>query len=164
MVHSDDTIRLEWVRPDYSLINATRFVAKDGALTTNLNLKFVDNAWTVDGDHDGKQLNEKLKGDGQPGTSLAQADGLRKILAASDPVGSQQTMWSWMGNAPDRLVETKTKITARAGDKKFKGTAMLEGINADVIIDQVSGTVAFAEIKANGIEMTFERVYARGTF
>jgi len=164
VLHSDDTIRLEWVRPDYSLINATRFVAKDGALTTNLNLKFVDKAWTVDGDHDGKKLNEKLKGDGQPGTTLAQADGLRKILAAADPVGSQQTMWSWLGNTPDRLVETKTKITGKAGDKKFKGVATLEGINAEVIIDQVSGTVAAAEIKAGGIEMTFERVYVNGSF
>jgi hypothetical protein len=164
VLHSDDTIRLEWVRPDYSLINATRFVAKNGALTTNLNLKFVDKAWIVDGDHDGKKLNHKLKGDGQPGTSLAQAVGLRKILAASDPIGSQQTMWSWLGSAPDTLVETNTKITAKAGDKKFKGVANLEGINADVIIDQVSGTVAFAEVKTNGIEMTFERVYARGTF
>lgn len=163
-LNSDDTIRLEWVRPDYSLINATRFVAKNGALTTNLNLKFVDKAWTVDGDHEGKKLNQKLKGDGQPGTSLAQAYGIRKILAASDPVGSQQTMWAWLGSTPDRLVETKTKITAKAGDKKFKGVATLEGINADVIIDQVSGTVAAAEIKVAGLNMTFERVYTKGTF
>jgi len=124
----------------------------------------VDNAWTVDGDHDGKKLNEKLKGDGQPGTWLAQADGLRKMLAASDPVGTQQTMWSWLGRTPDKLVETKTKITAKAGDKKYKGVATLEGINADVIIDQASGTVAVAEVKTMGVEMKFERVYVKGTF
>jgi hypothetical protein len=163
-LHSDDTIRLEWVRPDYSLINANRFVAKDGELVTNLNLKFLDKAWTVDGDHDGKKLNEKLKSDAQPGTWLAQADGLRKILANADPVGSQQTMWAWIGNAPDKLVETKTKIIAKAGDKKFKGLATLDGINADVIIDQASGTMVVAEVKTGGIEMTFERVYVKGTF
>jgi len=163
-LHSDDTIRLEWVRPDYSLINATRFVAKDGELTTNLNLKFVGKGWTVEGDHDGKKVNGELKGDGQPGTWLAQADGLRKILAASDPVGAQQTMRSWQGSTPDTLLETKTKITAKAGDKKYKGVATLEGLNADVIVDQVSGTVVVAEVKNLGVEMKFERVYAKGTF
>jgi len=164
-LQSDDTIRLEWVRPDYSLINASRFVAKDGALTSNLNLKLVDNAWRVDGEHEGKKLDEKLKSDGQPGTWLAQADGIRKILAAADPVGTQQTMWSWLGGVnPDKLVETKTKITAKAGDKKFKGVAMLEGISVDVIIDQATGTVVVGKTKVGGMEMAFERVYAKGTF
>jgi hypothetical protein len=163
-LQSDDTIRLEWVRPDFSLINASRFVAKNGELTSNLNLKLVDNVWTVDGDHDGKKLNGKLKTDGQPGTWLAQADGIRKILAAPDPVGTQQTMWSWLGETPDRLVETKTKITARAGDKKFKGVATLEGFTANVIIDQATGTAINAEVKIGPMEMTFERVYAKGTF
>ena len=164
VLHSEDIIRLEWVRPDYSLINATRFVAQDGALTSNLEIKVVGDHWTVEGEHDGKKLNQKLKTDAQPGTWLAQANGIRKMLANADSVGSAHAMWYWLGSIPDTLVETKMKVTAKAGARKFKGVATLEGINADVIIDQDSGTVVVAEVKANGMEMTFERVYAKGTF
>jgi hypothetical protein len=161
-LHSQDATRLEWVRPDNSLINATRIVAEDGELTTNLNLEVVDDYWMVKGDHGGKKIEEKLKTDAQPGTWLAQASGIRKILASDNPVGTEHKMWYWLGGSPEKLTETKARVTAKAGDKRFKGTATLDGIDADVIIDATSGTIVSADVKANGMAMNFERVYARG--
>jgi len=160
--HSQDATRLEWVRPDNSLINATRIVVEDGELTTNLNLQVVDDYWTVEGDHGGKKISEKLKTDAQPGTWLAQASVIRKILAADNPVGTEHKMWYWLGGDPVKLTETKAWVTAKDGVKRFKGVATLEGIDADVIIDATSGTIVNADVNTKGMAMTFERVYAKG--
>ena len=65
MLHSQDSVHLEWIRPDASLINATHFIGKDGELTTSLTLNVVEDAWVVDGDLDGKKFNEKLETDAQ---------------------------------------------------------------------------------------------------
>jgi hypothetical protein len=161
-LHSQDVTRLEWVRPDNSLINATRIVAEDGKLTTNLNLKVVDDQWKVEGDHGGKKIDEKLNTDAQPGSWLAQASGIRKILTAANPVGTEYSMWYWLGSEPTKLTETKARVTAKAGDKRFKGVATLDGLNADVVMDATTGTIVNAQVKTNGMEMNFERVYAKG--
>ena len=95
-MHSQDAVHLEWIRADSSLINATHFIGKDGELTTSVALNVVEDAWVVDGELDGKKYNEKLKADAQPGTWVAQALGLRKLLAADNPVGAEHTMSSWL--------------------------------------------------------------------
>lgn len=163
-LHSQDAVHLEWIRTDNSLINATHFIAKDGELTTSLSLNVVDDTWVVDGDLDGKKINEKLKGDGQPGTWVAQAFGIRKLLAADNPIGAEHRMASWLASDPTKLVDASVKVIAKAGDKQFKALATAGEINATVTLDKASGTVVAAEVKMGAIGITMERVYLKGTF
>ncbi|HYJ41572.1 MAG TPA: hypothetical protein VEW08_12330 [Steroidobacteraceae bacterium] len=163
-LHSQDAVHLEWIRTDSSLINATHFIAKDGELTTSVALNVEDNAWVVDGELDGKKYNQKLKADAQPGTWVAQALGLRKLLSADNPVGAEHTMSAWLADDPGKLTDARTKVIAKAGDKRFKALATAGDMNATVTIDKATGTIDAAEMEIGGLDMTIERVYTKGAF
>jgi hypothetical protein len=163
-LHSQDAVDLEWIRTDSSLINATHFIAKDGELTTDVALNVVEDAWVVDGKLDGKKFNEKLKADAQPGTWVAQALGLRKLLSTDNPIGAEHTMSSWLASDPGKLIDARTKVIAKSGNKHFKAEATAGEINATVTIDTTTGTVDVAEMKIGGMELTIERVYVNGSF
>jgi hypothetical protein len=163
-IHSHDAVHLEWIRPDASLINATHFIAKDGDLTTSLNLKVNEEVWVVDGDHDGKKYDEKLEGDAQPGTWIALALGLRKLLATENPIGAEHTMWTWLSSSPTKLVDGRIKVVSKVGDKQFKAQAKAGDMNATLTIDKAVGVVDAAQMNVGGIDVVIERVYRQGTF
>ena len=163
-LHSQDAVHLEWIRPDASLINATHFIAKDGELTTNVTLNVVEDVWVVDGELEGKKLNEKLAGDAQPGTWVALAKGLRKLLATDNPVGAEHTMSTWLASDPRKLVDAKTKVVSQVGSKQFKAQATAGDMNATITLDKESGTVDNAEIRMGAMEVKVERVYLKGSF
>ena len=163
-LHSQDAVHLEWIRPDASLINATHFIAKDGELTTNVSLNVVEDAWVVAGDLAGKKLNEKLAGDAQPGTWVALAKGLRKLLATDNPVGAEHSMSTWLASDPGRLIDARTKVISKVGSKQFKAQATAGDMNATITIDKDSGTVENAELKMGSMEMKVQRVYLKGSF
>jgi hypothetical protein len=164
VVHSQDSVSQEWIRPDASLINATHFISTDGELGTSLNLKSTDGAWIIEGDHEGKKLSEKLKPDAQPTTWVAQAFALRKLLATADPVGAEHSMPQWLSSDPTRLVDAKTKILGKAGDKKFKALATAGDLQANVTLDKATGMVETAEMNLGPQKMLMERIYLKGSF
>jgi hypothetical protein len=146
------------------MINATHFIASNGELTTSLGLKIKDDLWVVEGDHDGKKIAETLKGDAQPGTWVAQAFALRKLLATANPVGAEHNMPQWLTEAPTRLSDAKTKVLARSGDKEFKALVTAGEMQANVTIETASGMIDVAEMELAGQKMKLERVYVTGTF
>jgi hypothetical protein len=161
---SQDAVHLEWIRPDASLINATHFIAKDGELTTSLSLNVVEEAWVVDGELDGKKVNEKLKTDTQPGTWVATALGLRKLMATENPVGAEHRIAAWMADDPIKLTDARTKLLSKVGAKQFKALATAGEMSATLTLDKESGTVELAEIKMDPLELKLERVYVKGSF
>ncbi|HEY6125625.1 MAG TPA: hypothetical protein VIV63_13315, partial [Steroidobacteraceae bacterium] len=140
-MHSQDGVHQEWIRPDSSMINATHFVASNGELTTSLGLKIKDDAWIIEGDHDGKKIAETLKADAQPGTWVAQAFAIRKLLATPNPVGAEHTMPQWMTDNPTKLSDAKTKVLGKAGDKQYKAFVTAGEMNANVTIETATGMI-----------------------
>lgn len=162
-IHSQDSVSQEWIRPDASLINATHFIASDGELVTSLNLKTDEGTWFIEGDHKGKKLAEKLKPDAQPTSWVAQALGLRKLLATPNPVGVEHSMPQWLSHDPTRLIDYKTKVLGKLGDKQFSALATSGDLKAKVTIDKATGMIATAEIDI-GRPITMERIYLKGSF
>jgi hypothetical protein len=163
-VHSQDAVSEQWIRPDASLINAARFISTDGELSTSLHLKSADGTWIVEGDHEGKKLAEKLQPDAQPTTWVAQAFALRKLLATANPVGAEHSMPQWLSNDPIRLIDSRTKILAKSGDRKFKALATAGNLEARVTLDQATGMVETAEMGLGPQKMLLERIYLKGSF
>jgi len=163
-LHSKDAIHQQWIRPDASLINATHFIASDGVLKTSLGLTLEDGAWIVKGDLDGKEFSQTLKADVPPGTWVAQALALRKLLATDNPVGAEHSMQQWAADDPARLTNAKTKVLARVGDKQFKGMLTAGEMTANATIDKATGMFAVVEISERGQKVTIERVYLDGSF
>jgi len=163
-LHSKDAIHQQWIRPDGSLINATHFISTDGELRTSLGLKLADASWVIEGDLDGKKYSETLKADVPPGSWVAQALALRKLLARDNPVGAEHSMPQWLSDDPARLTDAKTKVLAKAGDRQFKGQVTAGAVTANVTIDKASGMVNAAEMSIAGQQMKIERVYLHGSF
>jgi hypothetical protein len=164
VVHSQDGVSQEWIRPDASLINATHFIATDGELVTSVSLKTVEDAWIIEGDHEGKKLAEKLKPDAQPTSWVAQAQSLRKVLATAKPVGVEHSMPQWLSHDPTRLIDYKTQVLGKLGDKQFTALATSGDLQARVIIDKATGMVATAEMEIGPQKITMERIYLKGSF
>ena len=164
VVHSQDSVSQEWIRPDASLINSTHFIATDGELRTSLSLKPEEGIWIIEGDHDGKKLAEKLKPDAQPTSSVAQALSLRKLLATANPVGAEQSMQQWMSHDPARLVAYKTKILGKLGDDKFTGLATAGDMKAKVTLEKSTGMPLTAEMEMGPQKVTVDRIYLKGSF
>ena len=163
-LYSQDAVHLEWIRPDSSLINATHFIGKNGELSTSLNLGVVEDVWVVDGELDGKKYNQKLSASGQPGTWVAHALGLRKLLATDNPIGAEHIMSSWLSSDPGKFIDAKTKVIEKAGDNRFKALMTAGELNTTVTIDKATGTIDAMEMKVGALEMTMGRVYLKGAF
>ena len=163
-LHSKDSVHQQWIRPDASLINATHFIATDGELGTSLALKLADAAWVIDGSLDGKKFSETLKAVVPPGTWVAQALALRKLLATDNPVGAEHSMPQWLSEDPAELTDAKTKVLAKAGDKQFKALLTAGAMSANVTIDKTTGMVDVVDMAVAGQTMKIERVYTSGGF
>jgi hypothetical protein len=163
-IHSQDSVSLEWLRPDASLINASHFVSTDGELGTSLNLKSDEGTWVIEGDHDGKKLAEKLKPDAQPTTWVAQAQGLRKLLATDNPVGAEHSVPQWTSENPTQLTDYKTKVLSKQGDKQFNALATSGHMQAKVTVDKASGMVETADMEMGSQKLHMERIYHKGSF
>ena len=164
VVHSQDGVSQEWIRPDASLISATHFIATDGELVTSVSLKTGEDAWIIEGDHEGKKLAEKLKPDAQPTSWVAQAQALRKVLATANPVGVEHSMPQWLSHDPTRLIDYKTKVLGKLGDKQFTALATSGDLQARVTVDKATGMVATAEMDIGPQIITMERIYLKGSF
>jgi len=161
-LHTQDAVSKEWVRPDATLINAAHFIAENGELSTSIGLKLEEETWVIDGDLQGKKVNVKLPANSTPGTWIAQALGIRKLLAGENPVGGEHSIPMWVATDPSKLTDAKTKVLARNG-KDFTGRSTTGAIEADVTLDK-SGAVSVADMQIGPQKVKVERVYVNGSF
>ena len=161
-LHTQDAVTKEWVRPDATLINAAHFIAENGELNTSIGLKQEDDTWVIDGDLQGKKVNAQLPADSTPGTWLAQALGIRQLLASENPVGAEHSIAMWVATDPSKLTDAKTKVLARKG-KDFTGHSTTGALEADVTLDK-SGALIIADMQVGPQKVKIERVYVNGSF
>jgi hypothetical protein len=163
-VVSQDAIHTEFVTPDAGMINALHVIASNGELTTNLSLKPKDDLWVVDGDLQGKHVNVTLKKDAQPGTWVAQALQLRKLLAGPNPVGAEHTIQQWTSEDPGKLTAAKTKVLAKIDNAHYSALGSLGPMTATMTLDAGSGMANAAEMQMGSQKVKLERVYVEGSF
>jgi len=163
-VQSQDSERIDWLRPDGSLINSSNTDVSNGEVENSLSLQRDEGTWIVDGEVQGKAVKAQLPKDSQPGTWVIQAQQLRALLAEPDAVGREHSIGIWLAANPDKLTVEKTKILARLGDNQFSARGEFGGIGADLKLDKASGTPSGAEIKVGPIDARLERIYVNGSF
>jgi hypothetical protein len=163
-VTSQDSVNIEWIDSDAALINAVHIIARDGELTSNLKLNAKDGQWVVDGEMQGKAVSTRLEQDAHPGTWVAQAWQLRKLLAAPGAVGAVHTIPMWASSNPAKLTDGTTKILAKIDDRRYHALSKIGTLNADVTLDAETGLPSDAEIKMGPQKMKLERVFVSGAF
>ena len=163
VLHTQDSIHKEWVRPDASLINAAHFVSENGDLNVSVGLKPVDDVWVIEGELKGKEVSFKLPADSQPGTWMAQALGIRKMLAGENPVGAEHSIPMWLAVDPAKLTDAKTKVLTKKGANDFTARAVAGALEAAVVIDK-SGTISTADLQVGAQKIRIERIYVSGSF
>jgi hypothetical protein len=163
-VASQDSVSKEWVNPDAKMINALHIVGQNGELATDLKLNPEDGEWRVEGTLQGKAVSATLDKGAQPGTWVAQALGVRKLLASPQAVGGEHSIPMWASANPGKLTEGKTKVLAKIDNTHFHALAKIGTLSADVTLDSVSGMPSAAEIRIGAQKMNIERVYVSGAF
>lgn len=162
-VHSQDSMHTEWVRPDGAMINAVDFVAADGEVTTNVALRQTDGTWFINGEIQGKKVNQPVAPEAEPGSSLALALGLRRILAAPEPVGIEYAMPQWVAIDPSRVMDMKITVVSKRSDDHFYAIASLEDLRMNLTLDR-NGMAAAAEFPLGPQIARIERIAVSGSF
>lgn len=163
-VASQDSVSKEWIDSDAKMINALHIVGQNGELTTDLKLNPRDGEWVVDGEMQGKSVTAKLDKGSQPGTWVAQAWGLRKLLATPTAVGGEHSILMWSSANPGKLTDGRTKVLARIDNTHYHALTKIGTLNADVTLDATSGLPSAAEVRMGPQKMKLERVYVIGAF
>lgn len=163
-LHSQDAIHREWLRPDFSLINAAHIVASNGELSTSLNLAERDDQWVVEGELQGKEVNLTLPPGPSPGTSVEQALALRKLLAAVNPAGAEHAIALWMDVDPAKLTSVRTKLLAKSGEAGFTARASIGDVELDLVLDKATGTASSVDFSIGPQAVHLERIYQSGSF
>lgn len=161
---SQDAVHTEFIDAEAQLFNAVHVVSSNGELTTNLALKPKDGEWIVEGDLQGKKVSVKLARDSEPGTWVAQALALRRILAAPNAVGAEHSIPLWTAADPAKLTDSKAKVLAKIDATHYHALGTAGPMTADMTLDATSGMVTTAELRIGPQKVKVERVYVNGAF
>jgi len=163
-IQAQDSIHVDWVRPDGTLINAANSDVSNGELSSDLSLKEDEGVWLVEGEVQGKAVKTTLPKDSQPGNWVAQARQMRALLAEPDAPGREHTMGFWIAENPEKLTVAKTRILAKQGDRHFTARGEVGGITADLKLDSTDGMASAADLKLGPLDLKLERVHVSGSF
>ncbi|MBQ0932819.1 hypothetical protein [Ideonella alba] len=159
---SEDSVAVEWVRPDGSLINAAQFKAANGELSHNLTLKRADGVWRASGSLDGKSIDLALSG--EPASQVAQALARRQLMARADAVGASTEAMNWSGVDPTRLIKARATVLAAQGADAFSVREELGEIAMEMVLDRRTGTLLSGRMPIGPRTMSFQRIYTEGSF
>lgn len=162
-LRAQDTVDVQWVRPDRTLINATHVAADNGEIASNLKLLPTDGGWTVEGEMKGKKLSQALAPEPAPSSYLQQAAMRRAMLAQEKPVGSRDTQWHWLSADPLRLTQASVEVLG-AADGQFTARETAGPLTMDTVLDPATGMPTRGSIQIGPSALTIERVFLRGSF
>ncbi len=160
---TEDTVEVQWVRPDGSLINALQVKAEQGKLTEDVGLKrHEDGRWRAAGKLAGKDVDFDL-GEA-PSSFVALAQARRQLMARPNPVGASTEASSWSSLDLSRLLPARATVLAAAGPDAYSGREELGGIVIDAVLDRKTGTMASARIPIGPLSLDLQRVHQHGAF
>jgi hypothetical protein len=163
-LRAHEALEINWIKPDGSLINAAYTASEDGEIVSDVVLERAAGAWVIHGESQGKKLDDKLAADAQPGTWVARALALRKLLAAGNPVGVMNITPLWVSPDFGKLTEQRTKVLAKKGADRFTAHFDLGALSAETVLDASLGLPVSAEIATGTQTLRLERVHVNGSF
>jgi hypothetical protein len=163
-INTQDSIHLEWVHPDGSMINALDVVAANGEVYTNVALKREDTHWLVDGEMQGKKVSARLAADAQPRSWVEQSRDLRKVLEGDKAIGAVHSMPMWVSLDPGRLTDMKTTVLEKKGPNEFSARSSAGPLESQLLLDKATGLPSVAEIPMGPQTVRLERVHVSGSF
>jgi hypothetical protein len=162
-MHSHFADHLVLLRADGSLLSAGHSILRDGAPALKVELRQRDGLWTVDGQREGSPMRATLAAGSKPATWVEQAQDLRRILAAENPVGMESVQTMWIAAKPAELVETRTRVVARNSADEFAALLLLPRYESKIVLDRATGLASRAEVPRGSTTVLVERVYVSGS-
>jgi hypothetical protein len=159
-----DSTHTEMIDSDAHLLTAIHVTSRNGEVTTNLALRPKDSDWIVEGELQGKQVSVALPKGAAPGTWVAQALELRKLLATPDPVATEHGIALWASSDPGRLTESKLKVLSKVDATHYRAAGSTGTVNADMTLDAITGMATATEIRIGPQQVNIERIYVNGAF
>src|SRR5262249_2488707 len=147
-LRAHDTVHVQWIRPDGSLINGAYMVTRDGEVEADLTLTPLDDGkWGVKGTFDGEKLDQPIAGDLQPGSMGQLANQPREAFARSDKVGASITMPMWMVADPTSFTDVRTTLGAALDPHRISATEVIGELEAESILDKATGYPISSRLK-----------------
>lgn len=159
---SQDTMDLQWVRPDHTLINALYVEVSDGRVTEDMALRSEDGRWHAKGTLAGKEVAFELPG--APDTSIAQTLARRQMLAHDKPVGRSTEGRVWSSLDLTQLLPTRATVVAAAGEGAFAVREELGSVTIETVLDRKTGTMLKARLPMGPLVLDIDRVLQQGAF
>ncbi|TDM06057.1 MAG: hypothetical protein C4K60_15460 [Ideonella sp. MAG2] len=157
-----DSYRVEWVRPDGSLINALESAASNGELSEDVALKRTDGRWMVSGSLEGKEIEAELPS--APRSFVEMARDRRQLMAQPNPEGAKTEAMAWMSPDLTRLVPIRATLLKPVGTTGFGSREELSGIVMEAVLDKSTGTLISAKIPIAARQLAVDRVFLQGEF
>lgn len=157
-----DSYRVEWVRPDGSLINALESAASNGELSEDVALKRADGRWLVSGTLAGKEIEAELPS--APRSSVELARDRRQLMAQPNPEGAKTEAMAWMSPDLTRLVPVRATLLKPVGTTGFGSREELSGIVMEAVLDKNTGTLISAKMPIAARQLNVDRVFLQGEF
>lgn len=160
---SQDTLEVQWVRPDGTLISASQVQVSEGRLTESMTLRqSEDGRWRASGTIAGKAVGFDLPG--APDTNIAQALARRQMLAQDKPVGRSTEGRVWSSLDLTRLLPTRSTVVAAVGDGAYAVREELGSFTLEAVLDRKTGTMMKAKIPMGAMVLDIERILQQGAF
>lgn len=159
---TEDSYRVEWVRPDGSLINAMKSKASNGELKEEVALKQVDGLWKVSGTLTGKEIEAELPS--APRSFIELARDRRQLMAQPNPEGAKTEAMAWMSPDLTRLVPVRATLLKPVGTMAFGSREELSGVVMETVLDKTTGTLINAKMPIAARQLTINRVFLQGEF
>lgn len=158
---AQDTVDIEWVRPDGSLINASQFKATEGKLVEDMALKAdEDGRWVASGSIAGKEVRQVL--DGVPHSFLSQVRARQGLLAQAQPQGSSVEGRVWSSLDLTQLLPSRATVLGPSGEAAFAVREEIGGMAMEVVLDRKTGTMRNGKIPMGPLTLQFERILQQG--
>jgi hypothetical protein len=162
-LRAEDTVNVQFVRPDGTLLNALHVTVSNGETATDLQLRPLEGGgWQVTGQFKGKALEGRLEGEHVPTTFLQQATARKALLARPDPAGGENVEWQWIPTDPIRLTEARLKVVGPAGEGLYNAHESAGPLQADTVLESATGFTRRADMRLGPLVVTAERIFARG--
>jgi hypothetical protein len=159
---TQDKYRVEWVRPDGSLINALESKASNGELSAEVALKRTDGRWKVSGSLAGKEIEAELPS--APRSFLEMARDRRQLMAQANPEGAKTEAMAWMSPDFTRLVSVRATLLKPVGSTGFGSREELSGLVMEAVLDKSTGTLISAKMPIAARQLSVDRVFLQGEF
>jgi hypothetical protein len=157
-----DAIHLEFIDSSARMLNATHITSSNGEVTTRLALEPADGDWHVEGELQGKHVSVTLPEGAAPGTWVAQALALRKLLTTPDAIGAEHSIGLWASSDPGKLTVSKLQVLSKVDAVHFRAAGSTGVVSSEMTLDAATGMASATQIRMGPQQVSIERVYVNG--